>query len=310
MKEIIETTVEESNEELSHLKESLRHAVDEGDVQKAEDLKAAILPHLEVVRNELGITPEKAQEMMGGKYFGPEAIEKAYRIKLERKDIPKIPFTKEDLEKAQECGDLLVLRVDKDSDGRPLTMERIEELVSTDGTSAAKKADKWWVKEKLFSHDIPRAGWALISGSLMMATAGEKYLEQTKILASNVLANVFMGRDLPQEYKDAVEELEKKAPILKVRQYVADDNEVSREVAELKINQLLRHTPVEVFYDTFLHYHNKKEDEGALYSFHNIWTNNFLPGKGIVAVGSNGVSCRHAVQDGNHPFFGVISRRS
>lgn len=310
MKETTETTVEKSNEELSTLKESLRHAVDEGDVEKAKGLKLRILPHLEVVRQGLGMTAEKAKEMLGDNYLGPEAIEKAFKIRLESKDIPKILFTEEDLERASESGDLLVLRIDKDPEGKPLTMERIEELVSSDGHSAAKKADQWWVKEKIFDQDIPRPGWALISGDLMMATAGKNYLEQTELLAANLVVNNFLGRDIPPEYKEAIDELKSKLPALKVRQHIAEDDEVSKEVTGLKINQLLRHTPVEVFYDTFLHYLNKRLGEGALYNFHNIWTNQFIPEKGIIAVGSGGVNCKNALEESDHPFFAVISRRS
>ncbi|MDO8507935.1 MAG: hypothetical protein Q7S53_05235, partial [bacterium] len=93
MKEINETAAEESNEELSTLKESLRQALDEGDIKRAGELKEEMAPHLETLKGfktNADIFKE-AEEIMGKDFLGPQAIENTFGIHLESKDIPRIP---------------------------------------------------------------------------------------------------------------------------------------------------------------------------------------------------------------------------
>ncbi|MDO8507931.1 MAG: hypothetical protein Q7S53_05215 [bacterium] len=312
MKETNETTAEESNEELSTLKESLREALNDGDMQRADELRDQISPHLEVLKEEIEISPETARKIMGeGGYFGPEEAEKAFKLNIDAKDIPKIPFDREDLESAKNLGDILVLRVDKDSDGDPLTMERMEEITSFDGISPSRYAHNWWWDEAVFNRETPRTGWAIISGRPMMATAGTDYLEQTEILVGSFFANEFLGRSLPQEYQEAVRELEEKKDKIKdlMSQQILDLT-VSKTLVDLKINRLLRPTPVEVAYDRFLHDSRKKKREKPLYGGNTIWTNGFMPDRGIVGMGGQKVFARPANGLVSGDFFAAMSRRS
>ena len=58
---------------------------------------------------------ELAKEMLGKDYMGPEKIEKTFGIKVALEDIPDMPYSPDDLEKAKENGEMLVLGVDKNS---------------------------------------------------------------------------------------------------------------------------------------------------------------------------------------------------
>ena len=49
-------------------------------------------------------------------FLGPEAIKAAFGVELSPEEIPPIKFTKEQLERARDLGQFLVLRLDKVKD--------------------------------------------------------------------------------------------------------------------------------------------------------------------------------------------------
>src|SRR3989338_3230935 len=101
---------------------------------------------LETARNELKekmfVSPEAAERIMNkdmGKdetkrrFFGIDAIKTAFDITLNKKDIPPIPWSTQELQEAHERGDYLIYRPDRIPDGTPegtpLTMQKIAERV-------------------------------------------------------------------------------------------------------------------------------------------------------------------------------------
>jgi hypothetical protein len=71
------------------------------------------------------VSMEEAKEIIGDKsYFGPEAYEKAFNTTIPYQEIPSIPFSRVDLERARQLGQQLILRVPK-INGRNLTAAEI-----------------------------------------------------------------------------------------------------------------------------------------------------------------------------------------
>ncbi len=88
---------------------------------------------------------EKAQEIMGeNEVMGPSEVEKAFGIKIEESEIPNIPFTEAQLERAKELGQFLVLRVDKAQDKKTLSMLKMHEILAEDFSK--KKLVKFYIK--------------------------------------------------------------------------------------------------------------------------------------------------------------------
>ena len=72
---------------------------------------------------------ELAKEILGKDFMGPEKIEKVFGIKIAIEDTPPMPYSPDDLEKAKENGEMLVLGVDKDSSGKLLTIAHMLEMI-------------------------------------------------------------------------------------------------------------------------------------------------------------------------------------
>ena len=92
--------------------------------------------------------------------FGPADVEKTWGVKVE---APPIPFSKEDLERAKELGQMLMLRIDKTKDGKPLSMEAMHEILQERFTREGKggvfgSAEGWKnLLPDYFISEAPRA---------------------------------------------------------------------------------------------------------------------------------------------------------
>ncbi|MDO8507932.1 MAG: hypothetical protein Q7S53_05220 [bacterium] len=273
---------EESNEELSTLKESLRQALGEGDMKRAGELREKIMPHLEAVKDEVMLPSERAKEIMGKDFFGPDEIKKALGIEID--EVPVIPFTRSELERAKELGQTLILRTGKASDGGPLTMEKIGELLSGKDKDGGKLlyGDDWYENEKFYIEETAKLGWALVSKETIPGSNGEKYLEQTEIIVDYLKDQVFLNRSVPVEYQAAIDEFEsQKSSIASLAE--GDWQAAAKKLEDLSISQLTRQTPVEVLYDVIAVYQNI--DERLLLDKY-TWTSRRDSSGGIVTVGT------------------------
>jgi hypothetical protein len=95
---------------------------------------------------------EKAKEILGGDCLGAEAVEKTFGLKLESAKIPAIPFSATELERAKSLGQMLVLRANKGPDGKPLTMQAMNNLLKEKYKKAGSKLlyDTDWYKGEEF----------------------------------------------------------------------------------------------------------------------------------------------------------------
>lgn len=67
--------------------------------------------------------------------FGPKEVEKTFGVRLA--EVPGIPFSVEELERAEKFGQMLVLRIDKTEDGKPMSLLAMNDILA-----------KRWEKEK------------------------------------------------------------------------------------------------------------------------------------------------------------------
>src|SRR3989338_5444711 len=121
-----------------------------------------------------GIEFQEARELLSEDLIGPEEIEKTWGVRAE--DVPEIPFSREELERAKEMGQMLVLRVEKTEDGKPMSLEAMIDIIQKrwdkEGKGKLLYTDneyKNW-KERTgayFSQKSPRTGWAFVSKELL-----------------------------------------------------------------------------------------------------------------------------------------------
>ena len=232
----------------------------------------SISKHIEVAIEKLG------KENV----FGPKEIEKVFGVKIE--DVPDIPFSVEELERAKNLNQMLILRVDKTAEGKPMSIKAMSDMLDKKWQDEGKDCllfekdcfffeiyetkDEIWkafVGKDVFTQESPRPGWALVSKDFLPDSLDKDGLGQTEVVIKTLKEEVFKDLDIPEEYAEAITEFEnKKAEIAKLmdecRSGVAQDSGVVQELLQLKIIQLTRQTAAEWVYDVAVYYdiNNKK----------------------------------------------------
>jgi len=263
---------------------------------------------------------DMAREVMGEEFFGVEAVEKAFGIRISPEYIPEIPFKKEELERAEELNQFLVLRVDKAPDGKPLSLQKINEILKGKVTDGSKllyggdgtgkiKDDCWYKNEDFAKTETPKLSWALTSKEIIPNSKNKNYLNQTMGIVSYLKDKVFSRVEMPKVYQEVISEFEKeKDAIGKLMD--SDWQKASEKLSQLKINQLTRQNPVEAVYDTVIYFQNKSE---RILEENYTWTTRRDSSGKLVNVGnfaSGGVSVRSRTPDRSDGPLGVAFSRS
>ena len=239
-----------------------------------------VLNRYKLMEGVLGISGKKiegtlqeqmdmAKEVMGEEFFGFQEVKKAFGIEINPEGIPEIPFSREELEKAKELNQFLVLRINMASDGKPLTLQKINEILkgkvsdgskllyADDGTGKIK-SDSWYKDEGFSKVDKPKLAWALVSKEVIPNSTSKNYLNQTEELVGYLKNQVFKGEEMPEEYKESIKEFEKeKGEIEKLMS--SDWEKAAEKLSGLKINQMTRQNPAEALYDIAIYFQNKGE---------------------------------------------------
>ncbi len=233
---------------------------------------------------------EAAIEKLGREnVFGPQEVEKTFGVRLA--EVPDVPFSVEELERAEKLGQMLVLRVDKTPDGKPMSMEAMNEILVKKWKKEGKgeifnSADGWknWIGEEFFTKEHPRLGWALVSKDVMPESLSKNYLEQTEVIIKTLKEKAFKDLELPDEYTEAIAEFESKKKKLAG---LMDSNwqEAAKQLAELKITQLTRQTIPEAVYDVAM-YHDKNNKRLLADTY--AWLASLHPGGSLVNLGHFG----------------------
>lgn len=229
---------------------------------------------------------EVAIEKLGREnVFGPKEVQKTFGVSL--KEVPGIPFSVEELERAEKLGQMLVLRVDKTADGKPMSFESMNAILMAKWEKEGKggllnSPDGWkgFIKES-FSTDAPRAGWALVGRELLPESTSKNYVEQTELIVATIREKAFKGMTVPKEYAEAIAQFESNKARLTTLM-TEDWQKAAKELSALKITQLTRQTEQEALYDLAIYHdtHNKRllPDKYA-------WTSSLSPGGLLVDLG-------------------------
>lgn len=252
---------------------------------------------------------KEAKEILGEDFLGPEAVKGAFGIEF--KEIPEIPFSKEDLERAKELNQQLVFYADKAPDGQFLTGEKLFELTGNK-TSDSKKLfydTNWYKNEDFFTKEKPKDGWKLVAKEVISGSADKNYLQQTETIVDYLKNDVFKNKPLPEEYQKAIDGFESKKQEIK-KLLGSDWEKAAEELEKLEITKLTRETPVEAFYRLIL---NEKENKNRLLPDKYTWTSRRSSDGRLVSVGdfaSSGVLVNGHRPDDSRGFLGVSFSRS
>lgn len=225
---------------------------------KPESKRAEAIPETKL-EGPVAEQIEAAIEKLGKEnVFGPKEIEKTFGVRLA--EVPGIPFSVEELERAEKLGQMLMLRVSETAEGKPMSLEAMIEIITKRWKDEGKgdllvAADglESLVREGSFSKESPRTGWALVSRDVLPESLSKNYIEQTEIIIETLKNKVFKDLEIPEEYKKAIAEFESKKAALTE---LVDENwgKAAKELTELKISQMTRQTFSETIYDLAVYY--------------------------------------------------------
>ena len=270
-------------ERLKTLKEAfvLEYAkIDEAsDLVKVKKLKKELESFRKEFKDRLVVSLERAREIMGENYYGPEEIEDALGFRVSELEIPPIPYSHEALKQAEKLGEKLIFRVSHDEDGNPLTMKRINELgqirIGDESGKFLYYTDS--CKDEDFYKNSPlRTEWKLVGGSLIENSTGKNYIGQTRVLRNYLKSINCLSAEEEIECSD--ERLDEIDKIMH-----KDLQEAVKLLINLKINRNHRRSPAEIIYDWFLQF--KKTKHRGFLRDNNEWSNVCSSNGGLVEFG-------------------------
>jgi len=258
--------IELENEEdqgLINLLQQAQSAEKSGDLETANTLLAQYRTEYQNIKESR--LPEKisfaeAKEIMGSDFMGPDEIQKAFDVEVT--DVPQIPFSKEELEKAKELGQFLILRVDKDQKGTNLTLKRIEEIIQPKWEASGKgklfRDDRWSLeRSEFFDNETPRAGWALTSKEIVEDTRYKELLGQMSGMTDYLEKEVFPNNEVPDDFKKAIAEFKaEEGKLIDLTGPNGNLSEAAEIIGKLKITEIVIPSASEVFYDAITFYEN------------------------------------------------------
>lgn len=248
-------------------------------------IKTQIEATIEIMRLTMEImpcSPERAEKILGKDYLGPETIQSVFKYKL--KEIPEIPFTIKDIEKAKELGQYLILRITK---FKPLLSWEERDLTTSILLRSVRdvhKVNDLIAQQGRYLYDTPRLGWALVNKESVgfgpaYTTEKQSYDVQTTTMLDYLSSKIYRNRELPEKYNKMLHEYNvlMKDAFTKGTPTQPDFESVQK----LGINQVLRHTFVEVLYDIYVYYQKNKEflftkDGVATSSVANVGATNYF----------------------------------
>ncbi len=260
---------------------------------------------------ESGVSLKDALEIMGKEhFFGPDALKKAFGVKVEAMTIP---FNKRELREARERGEMLIFRTDKTSNGTALSAKKMHEICKPK-FDASEKGEifydtEWYEGEDFYTNETCRAGWALVSKDMLSDSTSKNYLEQTDAIIAHLQTQVYKG-GLPLIYKKAIEEFANQRSA--IEELMKSDWQKATEIlSSLQITQLTRQRVSEVFFDLLTVFLNT-DDERILEDMY-TWTATRDSGGGLVSAGGFGSDGVHVLRwgpDGASGDLGVLLSRT
>lgn len=168
---------------------------------------------------DLGISIKKATEILGKEnVLGAEAVKVAFDVKLDPKDIPRVPFSAVELEyaKMHHGNPMLMLVINQDKDSQPLTCARMEEIVdpklNNDNKAPLFARASITVTADYFTKETPailekqKASWALVSLEPERQTVGKNFIQQLIWLKQYVIDWLHLRKLTPVKKKISYQE--------------------------------------------------------------------------------------------------------
>jgi len=236
-------------------------ALQGGDFTHAKQLKQ----ELETLTHSLheAILPtqlEQAGALFQENFLGPDALQKTFGFTLEIKNIPFIPFSKQELKEAKERGDILIYNCTSTPEGKPLTLETMARLSGGNVPIKDKEGNDvyplyieqfnpdgsiytgaWFKNDPLILSATPETGWQIVSPDIITDSTSKNYINQTDFLINHIKQS-FTGQTFKKGSIEARAEEEwiKQKPIIQKLITENKTKEASEALSCLQVSSLFR----------------------------------------------------------------------
>lgn len=260
---------------------ALQQSVEGAPLDLAEKIKEQIDSRLSALElrlkereNSQEVSPELAKEIFGEDYLGPEAIKKAFGFEVPESEIPKIPYTREQLDLAKKTGEMLVLRVAAANDFtgaipniNVVTIENMESIFKTADAAQLHNKERY-ADQHFYKSETPRAGWRLVGKHILPGSNNANYFTQTKQLRYYLESVGGLSQEEPASPSDDY------INWLQDVYYNGDKSGAVKGLAELVVNKNHRRSLVEAYYDSVL----RSVSSGIMLAGEKFdWTNTIEP---------------------------------
>lgn len=222
-----------------------------------EDEAPRVLMPYETAENQMRIL--EARAILGNNFFGPQEVRNTFGVELLPNHTPLLNTDSNKLKRAKADNLFLNLRIDTFSDGSPITIESIEDILQPVFT--ARQAGRViavgssYPTKNFFTHDRPRAGWFFTSKDTIQGTDHRSYLDQSHVIGDFLEGGVFAGMKAPFTGIDYLKLVHRELQDLAT----TDPEQYVVRLSYLGFNQASRPTPVEAVYDLVAYYLNRGE---------------------------------------------------
>lgn len=265
-------------EEIPPMKDGLileiKNAKNQEDIASIKKTCQAIDDKISEARNLIyeieRVTPcsfEKAERILGKDYLGPETVSSVFdgnRLK----EIPPIPFSVKDIEKAREFGQFLILRVDgfkpslrhkaKFWEKRTMTARDLRGLLQSWIQTNDYIID---VEKEDFDKEKPRPGWALVDKKSIYwagsAAVDTSYTVQLLLMLDYLKNGIYERRVLPEKYQKLLDGF--KIILDEATRQNRPTLPNFQDMETLGIHWEIRPTFAEVLYDLYVYFRKNKE---------------------------------------------------
>jgi hypothetical protein len=271
--------------------------IPETDAETVADTKADKGQHQEL-SPDLQAQIEAAEKLFGTDFMGPKQYEKAFGFMPTPGQIPAIPFSIERLERARAMGQMLVLHVDKTTDGQIMTMDKMNTMQGEEERNSHVLYDtNWYSNENFHTQEAPRLSWRLVSKSIVEGSTSKNEVQQLELIVLALQNEVFANMEIPADYQAAIDEFEsQKAEITK---YMNSDDrwqKASEMIEALALSKLTRGTPAEMIQAIEMHHQNN-----GGYLFNGVYVRTLRRDSSGSLVGVGGADADGAIVYGIHP---------
>ncbi len=282
-------------QKITSLKDQFLHALEEVNsasspeharvyLTLAQILKERLNVQMPELSREFVVTTEQAREIMGQDFYGTEEIKVAYGFELTDDQIPEIPYTKENLEWAKKKNMMLMLFLDTDGEGNPLTGERINSIMTPriaaiDGGKFLFHDTPVYANNSCFTTETAICRWRLVGKDPLLNSKNKNYVEQTKLLRDYLEREGLLADEERKECTDTL--------LTELDQMSTRDRqkETTEQLATLRINQNHRLSLIEELQKLALSF-GARTIRFLPVDF--VWTNSCTSDGRLVSVGGFG----------------------